>query len=459
MAGSPEERYDNAIMGAFRDFEEAFQYIKRFTNYERMRTFRYSREALDLERVRAVLNALGRPDAGYPIVHVAGTKGKGSVCAMIASVLERAGLRVGLFSKPHLVRLSERISVNGHEITGEAFTRAMNVLYPHLEEQRRAGSSLTFFDLITVLALWHFAEAGVDVVVLETGLGGRLDSTNVVAPKVTAITSIDYDHTHILGEKLAEIATEKAGILKPGVPAISGVTQREPAEVIEQIARERDAPLFVLSRDFQLIEAKADEKFAVETWRRRYAHLELTLLGAHQRRNAAVAVAALDALSEALHFELSDAVIRRGLRNTRLRGRIEVISKKPTVILDVAHNPSSLRALRETLQSCFSGKRIVLLFGMSGDKDARGCLREILPPAAAAVFTSINQPRGIDPERLREIARGLRPELPCEVRADISEALERALSLVSSEDLLCITGSFYLAGEIAAVWQVGTGGR
>jgi dihydrofolate synthase/folylpolyglutamate synthase len=452
MAGSPEARYDNAIMGAFRDFEEAFHYIKQFTNYERMRTFRYSREALDLERVRAVLNALGRPDARYPIVHVAGTKGKGSACAMIASILERAGLHVGLFSKPHLVRLNERISVNGRDISDEAFTRAMNVLYPHLEAQRRAGRPLTFFDLITVLALVHFAEAGVDVVVLETGLGGRLDSTNVVTPTVTAITTIDYDHTHILGETLEEIAAEKAGILKPVVPAISGVLQREPAEVIERTARERSAPLFALSRDFRLIEPAEDGTFVVETWRRRYTHLELSLLGAHQRRNAAVAVAALEALSEALRLELSDGVIREGLRSTRLRGRIEVISEEPTVILDVAHNPSSLRALRETLQSCFPEKRVVLLLGMSDDKDARGCLREILLLASAAVFTSINHPRGIDPERLREIARELRPELPCEVRANISEGLERARALTRREDLLCITGSFYLAGEVAAVW-------
>jgi dihydrofolate synthase/folylpolyglutamate synthase len=192
----------------------------------------------------------------------------------------------------------------------------------------------------------------------------------------------------------------------------------------------------------------------VETWRRRYTHLEVSLLGAHQRRNAAVAVASLEALSEALRLELSDDVIREGLQNTRLRGRIEVISEEPTVILDVAHNPSSLRALRETLQSCFPERRIVLLFGMSDDKDARGCLREILPPAWAAVFTSINQPRGIDPERLREIARELRPELPCEVRVDTSEALEQARALTSLEDLLCITGSFYLAGEIATIWPV-----
>ncbi len=439
-------------MAAFRDFEDAFRYIKQFTNYERMRTFRYSRDALDLKRVRAVLDALDQPDGRYPIVHVAGTKGKGSVCAMVAAVLERAGFRVGLFSKPHLVRLNERVSVNGREISDEAFTQVMDALYPHLEAQRSAGRPLTFFDLITVLALTHFAEEGVDFVVLETGLGGRLDSTNVVSPAVTVITSIDYDHTHILGDTLAKIAEEKAGILKPDVPAISGVLTKEPAQVIERIARERDAPLFMLSRDFQLIAAENSETFAVETWCRCYERLQLSLLGAHQRRNAAIAVAALEALSDsqALRLSLSDEEIRAGLLSTQLRGRIEVISQEPTVILDVAHNPSSLRALRETLQAHYPQERVVLLLGMSEDKDAQGGLWEILPLAAAAVFTTISQPRGVDPEKLREIARTLRPELPCEVEPEIPEALERALTLTSPDDLLCITGSFYLAGVLDA---------
>lgn len=442
-------------MDPFASYDEAFAYIRKFTNYERMRaaSLPKRREAFDLTRVRRVLDALGGPDVRYPIVHVAGTKGKGSVCAMVAAVLQQQGQKVGLFIKPHLRDLRERISLNDRPIPPEAFVAGMNALYPHLEEQRRRGNPLTFFDLITVLALWHFAQEGVDAVVLETGLGGRWDSTNVVRPTACAITSIDYDHMHLLGDTLEEIAAEKAGILKPGIPAVSGVRETGPAGVIEDRARELHVPLFRLEREFRLIVPKEGGPFVVETWRRRYTGLAVPLLGAHQRVNAAVAVAALEAFSEATGRPLTEGDVREGLARVKLRGRVEVLSQDPLVILDVAHNPSSLRALRQALLEHFPDRRVVLLFGLSDDKDAPGCLREILPSVSDVVFTTTGQPRSHDPQKLRQMAQELRPELPCEVEPDVPKAWKRALRRVGGGDLLCVTGSFYLAGEIAALWE------
>ncbi len=442
-------------MKPFASYDEAFAYIQKFTNYERMRASAIPRrrDAFDLARIRRVLDALGRPDQSYPIVHVAGTKGKGSVCAMVAAVLQRQGYRVGLFTKPHLLDLQERLCLDGRPIPPEAFVAGMNALYPHLEEQRRRGNPLTFFDLITVLALRYFADGGADAVVLETGLGGRLDSTNVVRPAVCAITSIDYDHTHILGDTLEEIAAEKAGILKPGVPAVSGVVEPGPARVIEERARELSVPFFRLEREFFLTAPKDGGPFVVETWRRRYTELHVPLLGAHQRTNAAVAVAALEAFSEATGRPLAEEEVRGGLARVRLRGRVEVLSRDPTIVLDVAHNPSSLRALRQALLEHFPDRRVVLLFGLSDDKDAPGCLREILPLASYVVFTTTGQPRSRDPHELQTLAQGLRPDLPCEVEPDVLRAWERSLRHTNEADLLCVTGSFYLAGEIAALWE------
>lgn len=439
-------------MKPFQTFSEAQSYITQFTNYERMMDVRYTRDVLDLNRVRAVLRELGSPDGRYPIVHVAGTKGKGSVCALVASVLQTTGRRVGLFSKPHLVRLNERISINGLDIPDEQFVDMMNVLHPHLERQRLAGNPLTFFDLITVLALTYFAAMKVAFVVLEVGLGGRLDSTNVVRPDVSVITGIDYDHTHILGDTLEKIAKEKAGIINPQTPVISGVTDPGPARVIQEIAQENDARLLVLGRDFTLREFESEESFSVQTWRRRYDHLKLPLLGAHQRRNAAVAIATLESISETLNLVIGEAQMRQGLADVRLRGRIEVVSHQPTVILDVAHNPVSLRALRETLALYYPDKRVVLLLGMSRDKDVKASLREILPIASTAVFTGIGHPRGVNPQELCQLAGELSPGFACEPEPDIEKALALALQRTAPKDILCIAGSFYLAGVVAAKW-------
>ncbi|MFB6285556.1 MAG: folylpolyglutamate synthase/dihydrofolate synthase family protein [Candidatus Bipolaricaulia bacterium] len=440
----------------FQTFDDAYAYIAEFTNYERMAHVSYTREAFDLERVRRVLAELDHPDEDYPIVHVAGTKGKGSVCAMVASILRQTGCRVGLFSKPHLVRLNERVSVNGQEIRDDEFVDLMNRLYPYLEDQRQSDNPPTFFDLITILALTHFAQEEVDAVVLEVGLGGRLDSTNVVTPAVSAITTIGYDHTEQLGHTLEQIAREKAGIIKPGVPVVSGVTDSEPADVIRDVAQTQAAPLHELGTDLALDASPDAGRFGIQTWTAEYPDVDLPLVGAHQRRNAAVAVGAVEALGEVEAHSLSRKAVREGLSDLGIRGRIERLSRDPLVILDVAHNPDSLRTLRETLRESYPEINWVVLFGTPADKDVDGNLREVLPLAARVVFTTTDNPRGASPKECRRRAQDIDPMVPSEVVPELEPALHRALALANEGDRgVCIAGWFHMAGEVAKLMSTG----
>ena len=437
----------------FRTFDDAYAYIAEFTNYERMAHISYTREAFDLERVRAVLAAFGQPDNDYPIVHVAGTKGKGSVCAMVAAILQQAGYRVGLFSKPHLVRLNERISVNGVDIANDAFVALMNRLYPHLEAQRESGNPLTFFDLITILALAHFSEEAVDVVVLEVGLGGRLDSTNVITPSVAVITTIGYDHTEQLGETLGKIAREKAGIIKTGVPVVSGVSDPEPATVIRDVAQAQKARLHDVDRDVRIEPNDGPERFAIRTWRSTFSGLWLPLIGAHQRRNAAVAVGAVEALQETTSLSVASDAVIHGLERVRIRGRIERLSEDPLVVLDVAHNPDSLRTLRETLRTTYPDRSWVVLFGTPSDKDVEGNLGEILQLASHVVFTTTGNPRGTSPEELQERAQTIAPNVTTDAVRELRPALEKAREIAGDDLGVCVAGWFHMAGEVAKLWE------
>ena len=436
----------------FARLDDAYAYIAEFTNYERMAHFDYTRQALDLDRVRQVLSALGNPETSSPIVHVAGTKGKGSVCAMAASMLQQAGYRVGLFSKPHLVRLNERLSVNGAEITDDEFVTLMNRLYPYLEAQRQAGNPLTFFDLITILALAYFAQEAVDAVVLEVGLGGRLDSTNVVTPSVSVITTIGYDHTAQLGDTLGQIAREKAGIIKMGVPVVSGVNDPEPATVIRGVAEEQGAQLYELDEDVRIAPSDVSDRFSVQTWRSTYSGLSLPLVGTHQRRNAAVAIGAVEALQERTSLSVSTDAVAKGLAHVKLRGRIERLSEAPLVILDVAHNPDSLRTLRLTLRETYPDHSWTVLFGTPRDKDVEGNLREILQLATHVVLTTTDNPRGTLPDELQQRATAIAPSVSIEVIPDLTSALQRALTLASRHRGVCVTGWFHMAGEVAKLW-------
>lgn len=434
----------------FKNCNQAYDYIAQSTNYEKKTDYIYSRDVFDLRKVREHLEDLGNPDQNMDIVHIAGTKGKGSVAFMIAAILLRAGYQVGRFISPHLVRINERITVDNTEITDSEFTQLLNILYPQMEKAKEDGTPLTFFDIITILALLYFSKQSVDFAVLETGLGGRLDSTNVVNPAVCAITSIGYDHIDKLGNTLAAIASEKAGIIKEKIPVVLGTGIPEAVGAIQKVARSKDAHLFQIGEDFKIISQSGNSTFTVKTWRQSYPHIFLPLLGTHQRANAAVAIAALDSLQDRDIVHLDAVQVKEALAKLIIPARIELISDAPTIILDVAHNPSSLLALAHVLQDVYPDKRKVFLFGMLEGKDIKGSLHNILPLANEIVFTAPESPRGEDPKKLAHVARefGLANFY---VEHDIKSAYKLAFDITGQNGLLCITGSTYLAGKIKSL--------
>jgi dihydrofolate synthase/folylpolyglutamate synthase len=408
---------------------------------------------LKLEHMRALLARLGDPQRRLRILHVAGSKGKGSTSAMLAAISRRAGYRTGLFTSPHLCNIEERFQVDGQAITTGELTAL-------LDEVRRACTTAgptpyTFFEVATAVGLLHFVRRRVETAVLEVGIGGRLDSTNVCLPTVSVITSISFDHTELLGDRLASIAAEKAGIIKPGRPAVSGATVAEARAVLERVCRERRAPLRQLGVDFHYSYVPGrvtatdtrPSRVCVHTERRFWPELELNLLGDHQAANAAVAIACVEELRSAGWY-LPDAAVAAGLATVTWPARLEVVGRRPLIVLDCAHNIASAEALVRTLQASFASARRLLIFAGSDDKDLAGMFR-VLSPHFQHVFLTryTNNPRGVPAERLAELLRA-NGDLPYTLCATPAEAYHAAHAAAAAEDILCITGSVFLAGEL-----------
>lgn len=445
--------------------QAALAFLFSRVDYERASSAPYGENAYKLTRMRELLSRLGNPHAQFPVVHVAGTKGKGSTAATIACLLSHAGYRTGLFSSPHLDRVEERLAIDGHCCSAADLSALIEELRPVVDSMDRAASSnlgaegsCTYFELTTAMSLVHFARRQVDVAVLEVGMGGRLDSTNVCQPMTSVITSISFDHTRQLGSTLAAIAREKAGIIKPGVPVVSGVVDDEPQQVILDIARAQASPVLQLGRDFDFSHAHdlATEFSAPVSridfhWRNRpdlapHEGLELSLLGRHQGANAALALATLETLIP--HgFHCSIEQVRRGLKSLRWPARVEVVSRQPTVILDVAHNVASIQALLETLDQSFRPSRRLLVFATTQEKPVRGMLELLLPRFDRVVLTRYrNNPRGVPPEELASVAKDF--PTPFRVCPDPATAWAAVRDEAKKDDLICVTGSFFIAGEI-----------
>lgn len=416
----------------------------------------------NLERVERLLARAGSPQEGLKVVHVAGTKGKGSTAAMVARFLEEAGCRVGLFTSPHLIRLEERIKINGDTIPKEEVCRLLGRLKDYIEGERKRdiNDSPTFFEILTALGLMYFSGSppgGVDWAVLEVGMGGRLDATNVVTPRVSVITEIGMDHTEFLGVTLRQIALEKAGIIKEGVPVVSSPGSEEALAVVEERCREKGAPHYLVGRDIEVTSVKGIPLEGVEcnirTWAREYRGLRIPLLGNHQARNCACALGVMEVLAGEGSIKWSEETeekIRRALNHLRCPARIEVVSREPLTILDSAHNVPSMRALAETLKRDVPFKRLILVLGLARDKDIDGILREIVPLADELILTSSGYPRAAEPEHLGKKVMNLfgRRSL---IVVEAGEALEEAKKLAQPEDCICVTGSFYLAGRVMEV--------
>lgn len=445
------------------DRDTALEFLFSRINYERTTQIPYRTGGLKLERMQQLLSLVGDPHLSLPVIHVAGTKGKGSTATMIAAILQAAGYRTGLYTSPHLERLEERFLINGQLCTDEEFVRLAADLQRatnELEARDPQNRCPTFFEITTAMGLLHFARSRAEAVVLEVGLGGRLDSTNICKPKVCVITSISFDHMKQLGNTLGAIAREKAGIIKPGVPVVSSVTEDEPRIAIAEIAAANNAPLIQRGRDFDFRVATDRARGVMSVTYREPANqsqyelgpLPVGMLGEHQAVNAATAIAALRNAQE--HFQISEAAIRHGLATAKCPARIEVVREQPTVVLDVAHNLASIEALLAAIEARFTQRRRILVFASSRDKDYAGMLRLLLAKFDHVVLTKyVNNPRAVEPAELLSLATSLIADKEnrtanLEQAPEPLTAWQRAQELAEPADMICITGSFFLAAEL-----------
>ena len=444
-------------------YTEALAYLYSLTNYERTPTDNYV-ATLKLDRIRELLARLGNPHERYRTIHVAGTKGKGSTCAFIASCLRQLGLRVGLYTSPHLNSFRERIRVNDQLIEPETVA----ALAQQIKEAARDLPDITTFEATTAMGFLHFSNQNVDWAVIEVGLGGRLDATNVITPQVSVITSISYDHQHLLGDTLTSIATEKAGIIKSGVPVVTQSQVAEAMAVIERAARERSAPLTVIGRDWRWVASppslikqsfEIKQVSLIRSKERPFVNdlegwYEITLLGKHQIDNAVTAVAAIDVIRNELiatgAHEFGARAIRDGLRQTRWPGRFQILRADPPVVADGAHNVDSANKLAFTLAEVFPGRRWTFVFGTLKDKDAAGMIKALNPRARRWIFSQPSDtPRALPAAQLLDIAAQLNiSRATC--AADLGQTLESVFNDV--EEPVCILGSIAFVGEALAHW-------
>jgi dihydrofolate synthase/folylpolyglutamate synthase len=439
------------------NYTEAIAYLHSLTDYEKTRIERYTPDTLDLSRIEQLLTAVGDPHVSFPAVHIAGTKGKGSTAALCESSLRVAGYRTGIYTSPHLHTFRERIQVAGQEITREQVVALVEEFQPLIE--RIPG--VTTFEAITVIGFLCFARAGVDVAVVEVGLGGRLDATNVLTPEVSIITSLSLDHTYLLGDTLAEIAYEKAGIIKPGVPVVSAPQQAEAIKVLEAVSREREAPLTEIGRDWRYQPGPIDldgQVFSASRVLDGGSELDgeywMPLLGRHQLENGASAIAALDVLRQR-GFRVPADAVRKGLRDVHWPGRFEILSRDPLVVADCAHNPYSAQMLRRALEEWFPGRRWVLVVGASADKDIAGMLRALLPICEYVIATRSEHPRSAAPIELADVVASVGGG--AEVSVNARKALRRGLAMMDPDSGLLITGSIFLVADGREEWARYTG--
>lgn len=409
---------------------------------------------LGLERITALLERLGNPHQCYPSVHVAGTNGKGSTCAFLCAALSRAGYRVGMTTSPHLVSFTERIMVAEHDRLQPITEAALDELAERVRVESEEVSlgpwgHVTQFEVSTALAFAHFADEAVDITVVEVGLGGRLDATNVLTPLISVITPISLDHTDVLGADLASIAAEKAGIIKPGVHVVVAPQQPEALEVIEKRAATLGCPLSIVTTG----KAQSDLTGSTFTWMgdaTTYEDLGIGLLGPHQVANAATAVAALEVL-RGQGWNLLESTIRTGLAEAQWPARLQKLSERPLVLLDGAHNPDGARSLAAALGQLVKDRRIIFVVGMLEEKPARFLLETVLPIGSTVVCTQSRQGRTAPaaPQELARIAsQVMGPGSEVLMEPDATQAVRRAIALAGPSDVVCIWGSLYLAGEI-----------
>ncbi|MBN1535287.1 MAG: bifunctional folylpolyglutamate synthase/dihydrofolate synthase [Anaerolineales bacterium] len=448
-----------------KNYQEALDYLYSFVDYSLSKSFRYSPVKFELTHIESLVKALGNPQNRYPTIHIAGTKGKGSIAAMCSSVLKAAGYKVGLYTSPHLHDYAERIQVNGTPISHQDLIDLLEEIKPIVN----TIPEITTFEITTALGFLYFARQQVDVAVVEVGLGGRLDATNVVMPVVSVITSISYDHTYLLGNSLAEIATEKAGIIKANVPVVVAPQEEEARLTIEKIAKKRAAQIIQVGKDYhysmlehnldgqsllvwraadqpiidQFVEAANEESALPE-------RIFTPLLGYHQVENAATAYATLQTFQMS-SLPISIEAIHKGFREINWPGRFEVLQRQPPIAIDCAHNRDSARKLRLALDDYFPGMGIVMVFGASEDKDLHGMFTELIPRVQQVIATKSFHPRAMDPDLIVDMAHQFGK--PAKVIDEVGGALLEARKIAGDEMMVLITGSIFVAAVAREAWN------
>lgn len=398
---------------------------------------------LGLDAIRSLLGRLGDPQGGFPSVLIAGTNGKGSVAAMTASIFSAAGFRTGLYTSPDLIDVRERIRIDGRMISRREMAACTEQIRSRVREQ------VSYFEFLTAIAFLHFQRQKTDIAVLEVGMGGRLDATNVVLPLVSVVTNISLEHREHLGNTLAEIAREKGGIIKEGGVCLTAVRQKPVIGALEAICQERGARLYRVGKEIRTT-IHRDGTFSCRgVGGRRHERLYCPLLGRHQIANAALALAVVEQVGDA-GFRVGDEAVSGGLKQTRWEGRLEILRRSPLVIVDGAHNPAGVATLCRALQKDFPHRRLILLFGVLGDKDYRTMAKKLFPLADRVILTRPHSARALPPDLLLATAGAVSD---VEVVEDPGRALRDALLLAGEDDLICAAGSLYLAGEIKKLIQ------
>ena len=442
---------------AFKGYEQAISYLYGRTDYEKEKHLRYNVTTFNLKRMKKLLTLLGNPHKKIHTAHIGGTKGKGSTATMLARMLEANDYTVGLYTSPHVVHLHERISVNSDMISEREMHGLLNRVYTPVEKVSKTDP-LTFFEIMTALAFMHFVDTKVDIGVIETGLGGRLDSTNVIKPKVVGITSLSIDHHHQLGDTLDKIAKEKAGIFKPGVPVVTVQQELEAMHVLKAHANAVKAPFSITGGDIDFShrfetsrEHGPHTRICLTTPTSKFEHLRVPLHGKHQAINCGLALAMLDKL-KSKGYKIDNEKATEGLHKVSLPGRMEMICDDPRIMIDAAHNAASIKALIHAIGQNIPYDSMVVIFGCNKDKDVKGMLHQLQYGADKVIFTRSDSAKAMSPEDLADMYTEICGKM-CQSATTLGQALQLAKSAIDREDLICITGSFYLIGKAKMRFQ------
>jgi len=444
-------------------YQSALDFLYSFVDYSLTRQLRYAPDKFDLERMRALMRLMGDPQNSYPIVHVAGTKGKGSTAAMIVSVLREAGYRTGFYTSPHLQDFTERIQIDFNPISHQTLVSEVEEIKPLLGQI----PEITTFEITTAIAFNVFKKENVDIAVVEVGLGGRLDATNVIDPLVSVITSLSFDHMNVLGNSITQIAAEKGGIIKAGKPVVLAPQWKEAREVIEKICQDRESALTIIGRDYFYGEhsrslngqtfhlwSKDEQEMINEyissggrsDWEPE--HYTTPLLGFHQVQNAATAFATIQIIRES-GYHIPQAAVSAGFRNVKWPGRFEILSRDPLIIIDSAHNQDSALRLRLAMDDYLNGRPIILLFGSSEDKDVRGMFSHLLPRVRLLIATRSEHPRAMEPDILVELASQFGKHAI--KTQSIEEGLAEALRQAGKDAVVMVAGSIFVAAAVREI--------